>query len=190
MKQKEKKMVMLDDPYIVEYRKDIEGWVSRDGHYFGKTEYAEQQARRRVATHKKCECGKVIEVGYLRCNSCQHTKSVEVYNEYEPVEYDGGFVYDDNIDQYFSELDELLCHYEDNDMNLSDARPLLCSNDYNFPEVNLDEWFDEYGTEDESFSDFHPDIAKKVDELNDILSKTKSKLWFSTKKRIDIPKYI
>lgn len=52
----EEKIIMYDTPAAAMYRTGIEGWVSSDGHFFGKGERAEHLARYSGSTHHKCEC--------------------------------------------------------------------------------------------------------------------------------------
>jgi hypothetical protein len=52
---------MFDDPNLVEYRTNLEGWTGPDGLYHGKGDAGERRARYANSTHTKCECGAVIK---------------------------------------------------------------------------------------------------------------------------------
>src|SRR5579872_5803301 len=68
MSREEKPIVMYDSPEAATFRTGLSGWVSSDGHYYGKDEHL---ARWAGSTHKKCECGNIHEKTWTCCEECR-----------------------------------------------------------------------------------------------------------------------
>ena len=183
----EKKMVMFDDPTLVEYRTDLEGWTGPDGKYYGKGESGERMARYANSTHTKCECGNLIKKGYSRCSTCSAVLSKANYLKLEEIEWDGkSMLCLRHDDKFFTDMDDVHEYCEMEDVKIEDLELMHCEKIVNISQINIDEMNEEYCTEDESLSDFHPEIAKKVDELNELIKNTEPKIWFQTNKRIKL----
>jgi len=176
----------FDDPNLVEYRKNLEGWTGPDGLYHGKGDVGEQRARYANSTHKKCECGNVYEKNSY-CRPCSEKSSMECFLKLEEVEWDGVSMmclrYDN---QFFSDMYDVHEYCENNEIDIKELELMHCEKQVNISEINIDELNEEYCTEDEGVSDFHPEIAEKVKELNELIRNTEPKLWFQTNKRIKI----
>lgn len=187
MKKEKEEIKLIDDPNLVEYRKDLEGWTGPDRLYYGKGEQGEERARYANSTHKKCSCGSLIEKTRYRCGSCVEKSTREKFLSLEEVEWDGKSViatYDD--DMFFSELDDAYDYCTSNDVDIEDLMLVLCVKENRIDEIDIDELNEEYRTESDSLSELHPEIAEKVKELNELIRNTKPKLWFPTNKRIKI----
>ena len=91
-----------------------------------------------------------------------------------------------NDDKFFYSMDEVIEYCEDEEIDIKDLELMHCEKQVRISEVNLDELNEEYCTEDESLSDFHPELAAKCEELNELIRKTEPKIWFQTNKRIKI----
>lgn len=179
----------FDDPNLVEYRTNLEGWTGPDGLYHGKGAEGERRARYANSTHTKCDCGNIIEKTRSKCQSCISKSSKEYFLKLEEVEWDGKSMMclrHDN--QFFSEMEDVIEYCEDNDIDIQDLELMHCEKQVNISEINIDELNEEYCTEDEYLSDFHPEIAAKVEELNELIKKTEPRLWFGTNKRIKLEK--
>ncbi len=182
---KEKEIIMYDADGIVEHRTDISGWVGKNGNFYGKSE---DMARYANSTHKTCDCGNIMSKGWTKCEGCRAKSALERFMALEGVEWDGEAMmctHDD--DRFFRDWDEAVSYCYDNEILPKDLKLVLCKKDIRISEINIDELNEEYCTEDESLSDFHPEIAKKVDELNELIRNTEPTLWFATNKRIIIP---
>lgn len=168
MNNTEKKVIMYDSPEAATYRTDIEGWVSADGFYCGKGEAGEQAARYRSATHKKCECGEVIEMRtYTTCNSCRHKKSVEYYNKLPFKKYDGSPVVDWDGDTYFFSEEEIQDYLDNNELESID---LLFCKENNWSKIEYDYWQDDLPENSDG------ELPKKMQEALDALNKVISEL--------------
>lgn len=177
----------FDDPNLVEYRTDLEGWTGPDRLYYGKGEEGERRARYGNSTHRKCECGEIFPKNSF-CRVCSEKKYKENFLKLEEVEWDGeSMMCERNGDIFFSDMDEVLEYCEENAIKIEDLELMLCEKSVNISQVNIDELNEEYVTEDgRGVSDWHPEIAEKVKELNELIRNTKPKLWFQTNKRIKI----
>ena len=177
----------FDDPDLVEYRTNLEGWTGPDGLYHGKGEEGERRARYANSTHKKCECGNVFEKNNY-CRPCSEKTSRERFLKLEEVEWDGESMmalYND--DRFFLDMDEVYEYCEDNEIDIKEIDLMHCEKQIGISEVNIDELNEEYMTEDgEGVSHYHPEIADKVAELNELIRNAEPKLWFQTNKRIKI----
>lgn len=116
-------IILIDDNDSATYRSNIEGWVSRNGRFYGSNEHS---ARYDGCTHTKCtDCGAVVTKGRTRCESCFTKKSIERYRALERTEWDGITpVYSEAIDEFFFDGDSLAEYIEENDA--SDLRLVLC----------------------------------------------------------------
>lgn len=181
---KEESIIVLGDESVVEYRTNIEGWVGKNGIYYGKDQLGKERAMYANSTHKKCDCGNLFKINAY-CETCREKKFKEKFLNLEEVEWDGESAlvcFDD--DRYFYSLEEAQEYCDDNEIDIKDLMLVQCEQKFRFAQINIDELNEEYCTDEETFSDFHPDISKKIDEINDLLKNTKSKLWYATNKRI------
>lgn len=174
---------LYEDPNLVTYRTDLEGWTGPDNLYYGKGEEGERRARYANATHRTCECGGVKPRDYSCCDTCRQKKNWERYLALEEQEWMDEYLAVD--DKYFSSLEEFLEWCEEEELDPKEVEVYICEKNYRFREINIDEMNEEYCTEygDQSFSDFHPEIAQKVEEINKILRELEPKLWFPSNKR-------
>jgi len=103
-----KEVLLFDDPKLVEYRTDLEGWTGPDRLYYGKGEEGEKRARYANSTHRKCECGNLMGKFRIRCNDCQNKSSDEIFLKLEEVEWDGkSMMSARHDDMFFSDMDDV-----------------------------------------------------------------------------------
>ena len=184
----ETEIKLFDDTNLVEYRTDLEGWTGPNKLYYGKGEEGERKARLANCTHKKCECGNIfLKTSY--CTKCSERRSKESFLKLEAVEWDGESMmclrYDD---RFFYDMEDVLEYCEDEDIEISDLELMLCEKEVKISEINIDELNEGYcsGDGEQGVTYHHPDIAKKVEELNELIRNAKPVLWFQTNKRIKI----
>lgn len=183
----EEKVLLFDDPNLVEYRTDLEGWTGPDRLYYGKGEGGERRARYGNSTHRKCECGEIF-IKNSFCRPCSNKKSRENFLKLEEVEWDGqSMMCERNGDRFFSDMEDVLEYCEENEIEIEDLELMHCEKSVRISEINIDELNEDYGTEDgRGVSEWHPEIAEKVKELNELIRNVEPKLWFQTNKRIKI----
>ena len=92
-------------------------------------------------------------------------------------------------DKFFSDMDEVYDYCESDDINIEDLELMACEKQGGISEFDIDELNEEYmDQEGNGVSHYHPEIAAKVEELNELIRKAEPKLWFPTNKRIKIEK--
>ena len=185
---KNKEIRLYSDPNLVEYRTDLEGWTGPDRLYYGKGKEGEERARYANSTHKKCQCGNLMEKYRMVCESCSSKNRKETFLKLEEIEWDGqSMMCERNGDMFFSDMQEVFEYCEENEIEIEDLELMHCEKSVRISEVNIDELNEEYITEDgNGVSEWHPEIAAKVRELNELIRNTEPKIWFQTNKRIKL----
>lgn len=153
--------IILDTSDEAAQLKTITGWVSKDGRFYGSDESI---ARFAGCTHKTCECGKLMEKHWLRCEQCRNKSAFERYMKLPFREYAGEPVclWDDST--YFFSEDDLICYCEDND--IGELNLLFCKpNDWR--EVDADYW--SHNQPDEDDSELPKELKTALDYLNTVL---------------------
>lgn len=163
----DKKQIMYDSPEAASIQ-NVTGWVSSTGRFWGKDEH---MARYEGSTHKRCECGDIIEVSYTRCNKCQDKRNSLKFQELPFRDWDGASpVYDNNSDKYFfGGEDEILEYLEEEGLTTADLRLQFCEPNYPH-QIDSSIWEDIYP---EEWDDDPKDLADAIREFNERLSKMK-----------------
>lgn len=160
-----KKEVVFDtDDGIVEYRTNIEGWVGKDGRFYGKDK---NQAIYANHTHKKCEQGHVYEKHWIKCKTCQLLELPSKYMQKEFKEWD----YKTPLclfgeDKYFFGEDDIADFLDEND---GDVMLMICEPNYLW-EIDGNSYWEDIFPEDWSLEDaVSKELTDKLKELNDLI---------------------
>lgn len=166
-------IIFEDSEEAAHYVTNIEGWVSRDGIFYGDKEHI---ARYSGATHSKCK--KYPEHPAYKKNSycklCRKEKMQEKYKSFPVVEWDEitPICIFDN-DQYFFDPEGLEDYCWDNEIDVNSLNLVLCSQNP-FSELDPYDFFvDELPEEGEIPSN----ILKAFDHLNEVIRNTPSCSW-------------
>jgi len=173
------KVILITDPEAASER-TLTGWVSRDGHFWGKDE---RMARWSGCTHIICECGKPTPKSYTKCDDCREKAYCERYLALPVADAgDGPFcVYQD--DRYFWSLQEVYDYCYDEDIKPSSLMLVLAEPHY-ARQVDEDYWSDDL-PEDGELPD---DIATALKALNDVIRARKEpSCWYASDKRVTVP---
>lgn len=165
----------------------IDGWVSRNGYFYGDDERA---ARYDGCTHVACErCGKPVRKGWLACDECREKREAEKYAALERKEWDGeGMIYSDSHDQYFDcweDVDDLIDELSGpgSPVTIESLRLLICEPQY-AREVDTDYWSDDLPED----GDLPPDIEEALEEFNAVIRNHREPLsWIPGKYAVRIP---
>lgn len=112
-------VVLIDDAGAAEYRKDIHGWVSRYGRYFGGGSLSEKDARSDGCTHVRCvDCATPIKKFLVRCDPCNLKAMKESHHQKVPVRWDGF------LPIYSHLRDKFYCNPEEASEDLSEGESL------------------------------------------------------------------
>lgn len=171
-------IVMFDSSEAATFR-TVEGWVSRDGLFFGKDE---NTARYSGCTHRTCrECGAVVPKSRLVCDPCSDAKHLAKYLTFPVVEWLEGMAYDFFTDEWFSDEDAVLDHYEENDLDIAKAQ-LVASEPVYAREVDPMDIYEGDLPED---GEIPSDVAVAFATLNETLKAARVVLcWRPVDKRI------
>lgn len=83
-------VVHYDSAEAARYVRNIDGWVSRKGQFYGNHKGAENLARWDGCTHVKCEgCGATTERSYSLCKTCRAAREVERFKALPVRDWDG-----------------------------------------------------------------------------------------------------
>lgn len=164
MKETTKKQIMYDSPEAARYLTNIKGWVDINNRYWGDSTAAERLARYSSCTHTKCECGAVMQKGYMYCEECRKRRNIERYNKFPFEEYVGQPVYSDSEDKFFFDSDEIEEYCEENEINPEDLRLQVCNPTY-YPEVCADYW-EEVLPEDGELNSL---LVKELEDFNKVI---------------------
>jgi hypothetical protein len=166
---KEEKIVMYDSDEAARFVTNVEGWVDRNGFFYGNRKDAEHCARYSGSTHKKCECNELMEKHLTLCHKCSEKKDIERHKQREVVEWDGETVlYSHYADEFFKDSDDIEDYCEENSINKDDMQLVLCDPVY-FRHVDTDYWENDLPTE--GGYEFGEIASKSVLELIDDLNK-------------------
>ena len=133
----DEKIVLFDDPNLVEYRTDLEGWTGPDRLYHGKGEEGERRARYANSTHTKCECGNLVTKYRTRCQDCNSKLSMKNFLKLEEVEWDGvSMMCLINDDKFFSEMEDVYDYCEYNEINIQDLKLMHCEKQVHISEID------------------------------------------------------
>lgn len=161
------KQIMYDSPEAASLQ-TVTGWVSSNGRFWGKDEH---MARYDGSTHRRCECGEVIEGGYAKCNSCQSKDHLKNYLALPYRDWDeSSVVYDDASDKYFfGGKDEIMEYLEEEGKTPEDLRLYMCSPNYPH-QIDSSIWEDIIP---EEWDDDPKELADAIKEFNEKLSNMK-----------------
>ena len=119
------KMILIDSDEAARFG-TVEGWIGRDGFFYGNNEEA---ARYRGCTHKYCdECNKIIKRdGLSICNDCKEKKQIERFNAMKRVRFDGKTpLYSESLDKYFFNQSELHDFIGEQKCSIKSLRLVIC----------------------------------------------------------------
>src|ERR1044071_1988940 len=174
----EEKIIMYDSPEAAEI-KTVTGWVSSTGRWWAKDEH---MARWEGCTHKKCECGTVVEKSRSKCEECHHKYLLDLYNSYPLKEWDGKTPVTTFFnDKFFFDSDEIEEYLDENEMNPEDLYLQLCEPKY-MQEIDAGLWNDVLP---EDQDDLPKEIQSALDDLNAKLKKQGPVSWSGCKVRIN-----
>jgi len=172
------KIIMYDSPEAATYKTGIEGWVSRDGHFYGKDEH---MARWAGCTHMPCEkCGAIKERNFW-CNPCREKRKAEEFTKLPVEKWDGTTpvcVFDS--DTYFFDEGELLDFLadipEDQEVHLCKCEPI------HLRIIDSDYWCDDLPDEGE----LPPEVEEAMEALNKAISAAGPVAWEEGSIAIDV----
>lgn len=158
----------------------VEGWVSRNGRFYGSDEYI---ARYDGSTTRHCEkCGKPTREKYfLLCDECRLVKDTETYLSYPEVDWDGETVlYSERLDSFFYEPYDVFDATRSYELTVEDLRLVVCEPEY----YRTIDPYEFYSFEEDMLP---KEIVEAFEVLNDAIDKCKEpSTWVPLKKRVSV----
>lgn len=180
MEAKTKEVILNTDPNIVEFKTNIEGWVGKDGRFYGKDKDMAIYAN---STHKKCDKGHTYPKTWINCPTCRELGLPKKYLRLEEKEWDGVTplcIYD--TDKYFFSEDEIYDYCEYEEIDIKNLQLVICNPNYLW-EISTDYWEEVY-PEDMDLKDVaSKEILEKLKELNELINKETPVSWNAGKFR-------
>lgn len=143
----------------------------------GRVWLDENMARYSSMTHRTCDCcGTLCSKHYLYCNVCQDKRKREKWESLEKItDYNNSikWLYDEYTDKYYSELNDLLEDYEESEIDIKLAMPVICK--HNYARCIEDDYWEDDVPEDMSFEDcaeVTQEIIDMIENLNEKLKET------------------
>lgn len=163
-------IILETDDRAAEY-KTVKGWVSYDSYFFGEDE---DMARRKGATHKKCQCGHIYEKhGY--CVNCHRKDREEKYEKMPFKLWDGQTplcLFDDDMFFYILEdIESYLDDLDDDSVKAVDLKFVICEPQY--PHLIDNDYFADILPEDLELEDCASrDLLDAIHKFNEFAEKT------------------
>jgi len=179
---KQEEIILNTDESIIEYKINIEGWVGKDGRFYGKEKDLAIYAN---STHKKCEKGHVYTKHWISCPNCREEELPEKYLRLEFKEWDGEtplVIYD--TDEYFFDEGAIADYCYENECEPKDLKLVICIPQY-LSQICESYWEDVL-PEDWSVKDVSKEVAEKLKELNEAIGKARVASWIAGKYRTTV----
>jgi len=176
--------ILYSSPEAAE-RKEVTGWVSADGRFYGDNEHL---ARWAGCTHILCrECGKhEHEKSWTCCETCRDKHVIERYNAKPFKAWDGEPLFSYSHERYFFDEQELIDFALEHNVLPGEMRLAICEPDI-LKMVDFDDILVDRLPEDLYLSDIAPELAEAVAKVNDIIQQTKPVLaWNPGKYRTTV----
>lgn len=180
----EQKIIILPDDSTAASIQTVTGWVSRLGHFFGSGQQSESMARYDGSTHRKCDCGEIIDRnGY--CRKCAGRREDEKFAKMEHRPWNGtDALYSQALDRYFFDESELDDYCEDQEATPESLQLIICEPKKAYKIDPMDIYKDIMPDERD---DLPTDIQDAFDELNRAIDESTSVIsWFPGKYAAEI----
>ena len=160
----------------------VQGWVDRHGRFYGDNE---KSARWGSCTHKRCDCGRLMERHWTKCDDCRDKLSKDKFYALPAEPWDGeSMIYSDRNDDYYSDLFEAEDAANDSEVSMEEMK-LMHTEKVSPPCVEEDYYCDMSDGEDGHLPSC---IAELCDEFNEKVKKlfTEQPIYMMVNKRIKL----
>lgn len=171
-------IILAEDAEQLIEQVTLDTWKVSDKKYFIKKESAIDY----VITHKKCECGELMDKYRSKCRKCQseewYKQSKERYLKMPIKEWDGETyltIYDSDV--FFQDESEIQDYLASNELTIDDLKLCICEPNH-LPEIDYDEMCSDIMPEDaDDLTRLCPEVLVKVNELNEFIKNHKPISW-------------
>ncbi|WP_114110648.1 hypothetical protein [Thalassospira xiamenensis] len=157
--------------------KQVTGWVSANGHFYGDNEHL---ARWAGCTHILCnECGQhEHSKSWTCCDACRAKHEIARYEDKPFKAWEGEPLFSHSHDRYFFDGDELLEFSLEHAVLPGEMRLSICEPD-TLQMVDFDEIWTDRLPEDMHLGDMAPELAEALAKVNDAIQHTKPVLGWN-----------
>lgn len=177
---KPEEIILDTDPRAATFQ-TVQGWVCRDGRFFGSNEDA---ARYSGCTHRKCrDCDKPARKSWLICDECRAKADREKHAARKVEPWDGVTpLFSHAMDEYFFCIDSLTDELHERDMRPEDAMIVLCEPTYP-KQIDPNDYYSDDLPQDGEVGE---EIEKAFAALNAVLDKQPPLSWYPGKIAVDV----
>lgn len=180
---KHDKIILDTEPGIVEYKTNIEGWVGKDGNFYGNDK---RRAIYANSSHIKCDKGHIHKKSWSKCPFCKELELPEKYLRFEFKEWDQKTplcVYDTDSEYFFNvdDVEDYIIDAISEGRSEDSIRLMICEPLY-LSQVD-ESYFEDVLPEDWELKDVNTEVADKLKDLNETISKAKPASWIQGKYR-------
>jgi hypothetical protein len=173
----DKPVILYDSPEAATWKEGIAGWVSSDGHFYGKD--GEHMARWAGSTHQLCEtCGEQYETRSW-CRPCHAKKRNEKFLSFPVEKWDGETplcLFDSDTYFFNEDILDFLADEPDTELQICKCSPI------HLHLLDDDIWCDELPEDGE----VPEEVSKALDALNEAIKKAGPVAWTETNVAIDL----
>lgn len=151
---------------------NLEGWVDRQGRFWGDDEH---MARWSGATHIPCDkCETPTKKGFTQCESCREQNKIERYKALEKVIWDGKTpLYSEAHDEWFFDEESILDYLFEHETTPTKLRLVTSSPQY-LNELDIDYFVDVLPEDDYCLPD---EVEEAMEAFNKVIRKSKPVSW-------------
>lgn len=174
MKTKTEEIILDTNPNLVEFRNNIEGWVGKDGSFYGKNKDLAIYAN---STHKKCDKGHAYRKIWISCPKCKEAELPAKYLRLPEKEWDLETplcLFDS--DTYFFDIDAVFDYANDEEIEVSNLDLVICVPNHLW-QIETDTWVDIFPEDFEDRDVMSKEFLKKLKELNEIIDNHSPVSW-------------
>ncbi len=174
------KMILIDSDEAARFGA-VEGWIGRDGFFYGVNEEA---ARYRGCTHKYCaSCNAIIpRDGLSICADCKEKNKEKRYNAMPRKPWDRETpLYSEEHDEYFFSEDDLNDFIEEHELSIESLRLIICEPN-RFRALDYD-FFDDDTADD---LELPAELEAAIDALNAVIESLPPASWSPGKYAADL----
>lgn len=174
------KMILIDSEESAK-RVTVEGWISRNGRFYGDCESA---ARYDGCTHVYCEdCNSPInKSGLTICNDCKEKKKIERYNAMPRKKWDRETpLYSEEHHEYFFSEDAFCYFIGEHECSIESLRLIICEPN-RFRKI-YDSFF--YGDLPDG-EELPEELGRAIDNFNAVIESLPTVSWSPGKYAADL----
>ncbi len=175
---KEQKIIMYASDEAAK-QMTVTGWVSSTGRFWGRDEH---MARYEGSTHRLCDCGEIMNKGWLKCQTCRDKQNNERFLALPFKEWDGETplcLWHD--DKYFFDSSDIDEYCDEQEVDPSELQLVWCE-PMKLRKIDYDYWTDDMP---ENVDELPDEMLKLIDQMNEFIDGYSPNWWITTNIRTE-----